>query len=100
MPTKAYTHPTRPLEHEAHGRKEKSHAHPISLRRCLRYHTLAAAYVALVLALGGTAYAAITVTGENIVDGSITSADIGPSEVKTTNLARDGVTTDNSAPAP
>jgi hypothetical protein len=64
------------------------------LRRCFRYHTAAAAYVALVLALGGSAYAAITVTGENIVDGSITSADIGPSEVKTTNLAPDGVTTD------
>jgi hypothetical protein len=58
------------------------------LRRCLRYHTLAAAYVALVLALGGTAYAAITVTGENIVDGSITSADIGPPEVKTEFLER------------
>jgi hypothetical protein len=64
------------------------------LRRCFRHHTLAAAYVALVLALGGTAYAAITVTGENIVDGSITSADIGTSEVKTTNLAPAGVTTD------
>jgi hypothetical protein len=64
------------------------------LRRCFRHHTLAAAYVALVLALGGTAYAAITVTGENIVDGSITSADIGTSEVKTTNLAPDGVSTD------
>jgi hypothetical protein len=67
------------------------------LRRCFRHHTLAAAYVALVLALGGTAYAAITVTGENIVDGSITSADIGTSEVKTTNLAPDGVTTDKLA---
>jgi hypothetical protein len=64
------------------------------LRRCFRYHTLAVAYVALVLALGGTAYAAITVTGENIVDGSITSAAIGTSEVKTTNVAPDGVTTD------
>jgi hypothetical protein len=64
------------------------------LRRCFRHHTPAAAYVALVLALGGTAYAAITVTGENIVDGSITSADIGTSEVKTTNLAPDGVSTD------
>jgi hypothetical protein len=64
------------------------------LSRCFRHHTVAAAYVALVLALGGTAYAAITVTGENIVDGSITSADIGTSEVKTTNLAPDGVSTD------
>jgi hypothetical protein len=64
------------------------------LRRCFRHHTAAVAYVALVLGLGGTAYAAITVTGENIVDGSITSADIGTSEVKTTNLAFDGVTTD------
>jgi hypothetical protein len=64
------------------------------LRRCFRHHTPAAAYVALVLALGGTAYAAVTVTGEDIVDGSITSADIGTSEVKANNLAPAGVTTD------
>ena len=61
------------------------------VRRCLARHTGLAAYLALFLALGGTAYAAVTVTGENIVDGSVKSADIGDGEVKYGDLAMNSV---------
>ncbi len=37
---------------------------------------LAVAFVALLVALGGTAYAAIVVTGKNVRNGSLTGADI------------------------
>jgi hypothetical protein len=61
------------------------------VRRCLARHTGLAAYLALFLALGGTAYAAATVTGENIVDGSVKSADIGDGEVNYADIAMNGV---------
>ena len=61
------------------------------LRRCLRHHGTAAAYLALVLALGGTAYAAAYITGADIVDGSITSADIGAGQVTESTLATNAV---------
>src|SRR5215218_6018483 len=61
------------------------------VRRCLARHTGLAAYLALFLALGGTAYAAVTVTGENIVDGSVMSADIGDGEVKYGDIAMNSV---------
>ena len=56
------------------------------IRRFRRSHTAAAAYTALVLALGGTAYAAVTITGDDIVDGTIASADIGDLQVKTNDI--------------
>jgi hypothetical protein len=61
------------------------------VRRCRARHTGLAAYLALFLALGGTAYAAVTVTGENIVDGSVKSADIGDGEVKYGDVAMNSV---------
>ena len=41
-----------------------------------RRHTTAVAYVALVAALGGTAYAAVSVSGKNIKDGTVTGRDV------------------------
>ena len=46
------------------------------LRRLFRRHTTAVAYVALFAALGGSAYAAVTVTGKQIKDGTITGKDV------------------------
>ncbi len=46
------------------------------LKRLSRRHGTAVAYLALFASLGGTAYAAATITGENIVDGTVTSADV------------------------
>jgi Collagen triple helix repeat (20 copies) len=46
------------------------------LRRLSRRHTTAVAYVALFAALGGSAYAAATITGKNIKDGTITGRDV------------------------
>jgi hypothetical protein len=45
--------------------------------------------LALVLALGGTSYAAVTITGKNIKDGSIKSADLAKSSV-TSKAVKDG----------
>jgi hypothetical protein len=46
------------------------------LRRLARRHTTAVAYVALFAALGGSAYAAVTVTGKQIKDGTLTGKDV------------------------
>jgi hypothetical protein len=46
------------------------------LKRLPGHHTTAVAYLALFAALGGSAYAAATVTGSNIKDGSVTGKDI------------------------
>ena len=46
------------------------------LRRLARRHTTAVAYVALFAALGGSAYAAVTVTGKQIKDGTVTGNDV------------------------
>ena len=46
------------------------------LKRLSRRHTTAVAYLALFAALGGSAYAAVTVTGKNIKDGTITGRDV------------------------
>jgi hypothetical protein len=46
------------------------------LKRLARRHTTAVAYLALFAALGGSAYAAVTITGSNIKDGTITGTDI------------------------
>ena len=71
-------------------------------------HSTIVSYLALFVALGtGGAYAANEWTGENIVDGSITSADIrdasvtggdlAPNAVNTTRIAQDAVTTSDIA---
>jgi hypothetical protein len=46
------------------------------LTRLLGRHTTAVAYLALFAALGGSAYAAVTVTGKNIKDGTVTGRDV------------------------
>jgi Collagen triple helix repeat (20 copies) len=46
------------------------------LKRLGRRHTTAVAYLALFAALGGSAYAAVTVTGANIKDGTVTGKDV------------------------
>ena len=46
------------------------------IKRLLGRHTTAVAYLALFAALGGSAYAAVTVTGKNIKDGTITGKDV------------------------
>ena len=64
------------------------------LGRCRRSHTAAAAYTALFLALGGTAYATVTVTSEDIVDETIRSQDIAAQAVTTPDIAKSAVTVD------
>jgi hypothetical protein len=51
-----------------------------------RRHATAVAYVALFAALGGSAYAAVTITGKNIKDGTITARDIKKGSLDTTRL--------------
>ena len=46
------------------------------LGRIFRRHSTGVAYLALFVALGGSAYAAVTVTGENIKDATITARDV------------------------
>jgi hypothetical protein len=46
------------------------------LKRLSRRHATAVAYLALFVALGGSAYAAVTITGKEIKDATITGRDI------------------------
>jgi hypothetical protein len=62
------------------------------LKRLFRRHTTAVAYLALFAALGGSAYAAITVTGENIVDGTVMTADLASGAVTEAKLGGNAVT--------
>jgi hypothetical protein len=57
------------------------------LRRLSRRHSTAVAYVALFAALGGSAYAAATITGKNIKDGTITGRDIKDRSLGTGKLS-------------
>ena len=57
------------------------------LRRLARRHTTAVAYLALFAALGGSAYAAVTVTGTNIKDGTITGSDVKNRSLGTKKLS-------------
>jgi hypothetical protein len=45
-------------------------------RRLFSRHTTVVAYLALFAALGGSAYAAVTVTGKQIKDGTVTAKDV------------------------
>lgn len=58
-----------------------------TLRRLSHRHTTAVAYLALFVALGGSAYAAVTVTGKNIKDGTITGRDVRNSSLGTSKLS-------------
>lgn len=48
--------------------------------------SLIVAILALFVSLGGTGYAAITITGRNIKNGSITNADLGTRSVRSSNV--------------
>ena len=57
------------------------------LKRLSRRHSTAVAYLALFAALGGSAYAAATVTSKNIKDGTITGRDVKNSSLDTNKLS-------------
>jgi hypothetical protein len=57
------------------------------LRRLSRRHTTAVAYLALFAALGGSAYAAVTVTGKDIQDGTVTGRDVKNRSLGTNKLS-------------
>jgi Collagen triple helix repeat (20 copies) len=57
------------------------------LNRLSRRHTTAIAYLALFAALGGSAYAAVTVTGKNIKDGTVTGKDVKNRSLGTKKLS-------------
>jgi hypothetical protein len=61
------------------------------LKRLSRRHGTAVAYLALFAALGGSAYAAVTVTGKNIKDGTITGRDIKNRSLGTNKLSATAV---------
>jgi hypothetical protein len=52
-----------------------------------RRHGTAVAYLALFAALGGSAYAAVTVTGKNIQDGTVTGRDVKNASLGTNKLS-------------
>ena len=60
-------------------------------RWLLRRHAAAVAYVALFAAIGGSAYAAVTVTGKNVKDGTITGRDVKNRTLGTNKLSRNAV---------
>jgi hypothetical protein len=62
------------------------------LRRLLRRHSTAVAYLALFAALGGSAYAAVTVTGNDIKNGTITGKDVKNRSLGTSKLKENAVT--------
>ena len=61
------------------------------LRRLARRHSTAVAYLALFAALGGSAYAAAAVTGNDIKDGTITGSDVKNRSLGTKKLTRKAV---------
>jgi hypothetical protein len=71
-----------------------------TLRRLSRRHSTVVAYLALFAALGGSAYAAVTVTGKNIKDGTITAKDVKNRTLGTNKLSKRAVTTLTGALGP
>jgi Collagen triple helix repeat (20 copies) len=70
------------------------------LRRLARRHSTAVAYLALFAALGGSAYAAVTVTGNNIKDGTITGRDVKNRTLGTNKLSPNALRSIASRPGP
>ena len=70
------------------------------LKRLSRRHTTAVAYLALFAALGGSAYAAVTVTGKNIKDGTVTGRDVKNSTLGTNKLSPTAVSSLTGKPGP
>jgi Collagen triple helix repeat (20 copies) len=61
------------------------------LKRLSGRHSTAVAYLALFVALGGSAYAAVTITGKNIKDGTITGRDVKNRSLGTNKLSATAV---------
>ena len=61
------------------------------ITRLLGRHGTAVAYLALFVALGGSAYAAATVTGSNIKDGTVTGRDVKNRSLGTSKLSASAV---------
>ena len=70
------------------------------LKRLSRRHGTAVAYLALFAALGGSAYAAVTVTGKNIKDGTVTGNDVKNSSLGTGKLSPSAVSSLTGRPGP
>jgi hypothetical protein len=70
------------------------------LRRLSRRHSTAVAYLALFAALGGSAYAAVTVTGKNIQDGTVTGKDVKNRSLGTKKLSTKAVSSLTGQPGP
>ena len=70
------------------------------LRRLLGRHTTAVAYLALFAALGGSAYAAVTVTGSNIKDGTVTGKDVKNRSLGKSELSPRALSSLNGQPGP
>jgi hypothetical protein len=51
-------------------------------------HATVVAYLALFVALGGTSYAAVVVTGKNVKDGSLTGKDVRDRSLATKDLSK------------
>jgi hypothetical protein len=59
------------------------------MRRALRYRpspSMAVAVIALVAAMGGTSYAALTITGKNVKNSSLTGGDVRNSSLTTSDV--------------
>ncbi len=76
------------------GRRVSQHTNPKGAIQCDRFsggsraaHGTAVAYPALFAALGGSAYAAVTVTGKNIKDGTVTGRDVRNGSLGTKELS-------------
>jgi hypothetical protein len=69
-------------------------------RRLSRRHGTAVAYLALFAALGGSAYAAVTVTGQSIKDGTITGRDVKNRSLGTNKLSASAVSSLTGRPGP
>ncbi len=70
------------------------------LKRLLGRHTTAVAYLALFAALGGSAYAAVTVTGKNIKDGTVTGRDVKNRSLGTNELSATALGSFKGQPGP
>jgi hypothetical protein len=85
-----------------HGQIETKEVIPMRsfLRRLLRRHSTAVAYLALFAALGGSAYAAVTVTGSNIKDGTVTGKDVKNRSLAKSDLSPRALSSISGQPGP
>ena len=70
------------------------------LKRLLGRHGTVVAYLALFAALGGSAYAAVTVTGKTIKDGTVTGKDVKNRSLGTNKLSAGAVSSLAGKPGP